>query len=264
MALKSSLSWMGLGQILSVALQFAASVVLAHYLSPEEMGVYAIASAAVGLLALMQAFGLQSFIVREEVLTKELSQTAFTANAGLAILLAASIAAIGLLSGKAFGDSRVRQVVLALAISPLFGIFDFLPGANLERSGRFKLMALAGISAGIAAAATTIIAAVLGARYMTAAFAGWASGFTYAAFVNVAGWRHASLRLGFRQWKSVTSFGLQMMATSGLHSVGGRLSDLCLGKLRGLSALGIYGRASSLNGLLWNNIHMVSGRVDVR
>jgi O-antigen/teichoic acid export membrane protein len=56
-------------------------------------------------------------------------------------------------------------------------------------------------------------------------------------------------------------FGLQMLATSGLHSIGGRLSDICLGKLQGLGALGIYNRAGSLNGLLWNNVHMIVGRV---
>lgn len=52
-----------------------------------------------------------------------------------------------------------------------------------------------------------------------------------------------------------------MLLTSGLHSIGGRLSDICLGKIQGLGALGVYNRATNLNNLLWTNIHMVVGRV---
>jgi hypothetical protein len=34
-----------------------------------------------------------------------------------------------------------------------------------------------------------------------------------------------------------------------------RISDIMLGRLLGLGALGIYNRASGLNRLIWNNIH---------
>ena len=72
MSLKRSLAWMALAQGCSLVMQFAASVVLARYLTPYETGIYAVALAMVGILALMQALGLHSLIVREENLTQEI------------------------------------------------------------------------------------------------------------------------------------------------------------------------------------------------
>ena len=93
MALKRSISWMGLCQALSFLLQFAGSVVLARHLTPQEMGIYAVAVATVGLLSLAQQFGLQNFVVRQENLTPTTLRTAFTINlvinGGLALLIAA-------------------------------------------------------------------------------------------------------------------------------------------------------------------------------
>lgn len=259
--LTRSMSWIGLCQFVSVVLQFGASVVLARYLTPYEMGIYAVATAIVGLLALVQAFGLQSMIVREEHLTPEIARTAFTINALGCLALSSGIALLSLAGGAMLGDDRVRTVMLGLAINPWFGIFDFLPAAQLERSGRFKLLALTGIVCGLVAALVTIGGAMAGANYMTAVYAGWASAATFGIIVNVAGREHVRFRPSVTEWRRTATFGLQMLATSGLHSLGGRLSDLCLGKLQGLGALGIYGRAGTMNGLIWNNIHLALGRV---
>jgi O-antigen/teichoic acid export membrane protein len=186
---------MGLSQGFSLLLQFIASVVLARYLTVYEMGIYAIAAATVGLLSLIQAFGLQSLIVREEVLDQQTLRTAFTINLLIGIFLAVGVAGISIIGGRALGDEKVRQVMLALAINPLIGIFDFLPGAQLERAGRFKALALAASASGVSAAVVTIVASIAGAHYMTAAYAGWASAATYAAFVNVIGRQHIQFRL---------------------------------------------------------------------
>jgi O-antigen/teichoic acid export membrane protein len=56
------------------------------------MRIYAVALAMVGILALMQALGLQSLIAREENLTQEIRATAFTLNVCISMLLSLSIA----------------------------------------------------------------------------------------------------------------------------------------------------------------------------
>ena len=52
-----------------------------------------------------------------------------------------------------------------------------------------------------------------------------------------------------------------MVAISGVNAVSCRAAEFVMGRLLGLSALGLYARAASLNGLLWDNIHLVIGRV---
>lgn len=252
---------MGLAQLLSLILQFAGTVVLARYLTPYETGIYAVALATVGMLSLIQSLGLQALIVREEVLTTEIATTAFTVNALIAVLLALAVAAVSGAGGAYLGDPGVSRVLLVLAVNPLFGIFSFLPSANLERSGRFRELALIASGAGIATTLMTIMLAVNGFSYMSVAYAQWVNGVITMIALNIVGRRHVSFRIGFAAWRRVADFGAQMLAVSGMAALTTRLSDLLIGRLLGLGSLGLYTRATNLNGLLWNNIHLVVGRV---
>jgi O-antigen/teichoic acid export membrane protein len=252
---------MALGQATSFALQFAASVVLARFLSPYQMGIYAVAASTVGLLSIVQAFGLQNLIVRQVQLTSAIRAAAFTINGILAIALSGCIAAASVFSGAFLHDPGVRKVLLALSVIPLLGIFEFLPSANLERRGEFKSLSLIGTTSGAAATAVTIVLAFLDFNYMSVPYGGWAGAIVRVIFLNVVGRADVSFRVGFRAWRHVASFGVQMLLVAGISSTSQRLAELTLARVLGLGALGIYNRASSLNGLLWNNIHLVVGRV---
>jgi O-antigen/teichoic acid export membrane protein len=261
LSLKRSLAWMALAQGCSLVMQFAASVVLARYLTPYETGIYAVALAMVGILALMQALGLHSLIVREENLTQDIRTTVFTLNVCISLLLSLSIAAISLFGGSFLNDKGVQETILALAVTPLFGIFSFLPGAELERGGNFQTLALVGIASNVAGTIATITLAIHGFSYMSIAYAQWVTVGAQALILNIVAYRYASYRFGYKAWRRVGQFGLQIFAVSSVTSLSMRISDIMLGRLLGLGALGIYNRASGLNGLIWNNIHLVIARV---
>lgn len=252
---------MTLSQGVSFALQFTSSVVLARYLTPYEMGISAVAFSVVGLLLVIQHIGLPAFIVRAEQLTDEVTATAFTVNAAVCVLLSGLIAAISV-AGAAFLESPgVQQVLLVLAITPLFGVFSFLPGARLERDGRFKSIAMIATAGGIVGAVATIGFVVSGFSYMSVAYASVLSSAVLSLLVISSGRRYMSLRVGVANWRDVASFAVQMLAVSGVTSLAQRLSEIALARLLGLASLGVFNRAVSMNGLLWNNIHAVVGRV---
>jgi O-antigen/teichoic acid export membrane protein len=52
-----------------------------------------------------------------------------------------------------------------------------------------------------------------------------------------------------------------MLAIAGVNVLSARLAEVFLGRLIGLDALGLYSRASGLNGLLSDNIHLIIARV---
>jgi len=259
--LMRSLAWMGLAQGISVILQFTASIVLARYLTPYEMGIYAVALATTASLSIIQAMGLQSLIVREETLTPSLSSSAFSINALIAVTLAGTIFASGFLGGAAFHDDGVRRVLVVLAINPLLGALEFLPSANLERAGQFKIMSMVATAASLTGTIFTISLAVLGFRYMSIAYAQVAALIVSAILYNIVGWRHVRFAVGFKDWRRIGNFGLQMLMTTGVNSITRRLSDIILGRFLGLTALGVFNRAGNLQGLLWTNIYLVLSRV---
>ena len=252
---------MALAQSCGFLLQFAASVVLARYLSPYETGVYAVALATVGLLSLMQALGLQSLIIREENLTSEVQATAFTINGCIAIAFALSIEGLSVLGGAFLYNEGVQRVLGVLALTPLLEIPSFLPSARLERAGRFRAVALVGTASNVIGTAATITFAMRGFSYMSIAYAQWIAAGAHMVMLMIIGRDYLSFRLGLAAWRRVGDFGFQMLAVSGVTSASQRLSDIMLARLLGLSALGIYNRANGLNGLIWNNIHLVVARV---
>lgn len=261
MSLQKSLGWMALGQALSVVSQFAASVILARLLTPQEFGVFAVALAVAGVLSLLQALGLQALIVRERNLTEEVTATAFTINAIIAIAVCALIIAASSFGGAFLKEDGVRRVLMAIAFTPLIGILVFLPAAQLERSGQFKEIAIASVLASFLSTITTVYFALRGSSFMSFAYGQWAQALAFAFLIMIYGKNHVSFKLGLNSWRHVSDFGFQMFAVVGVNAISGKLSDLILGRLIGLSALGLYSRASSLNGLVWTNIHMVLGRV---
>ena len=261
MTLKRNLAWMGFGQGFFFLLQFGSSVVLARLLSPYEMGVFAIAAALVGLLALVQAFGMGNYIVREKALDPGDVATAFTINAVIALALALTLIGVGLLAGNLLEDPGARRVLIILALVPLIGIFELLPFAQLERRGQFKLLVAVGMTRNITAVAVTVPLAFMDFSYLSIAYGQVAGAITGALTLNIVGREHVSFRLSLHNWRKLLTFGGQMLAISGVNALAIRAADLLLGKILGLAALGLYTRAAGVYRLFWDNLHLVIGRV---
>jgi len=242
-------------------IQFGGSVILARLLTPYELGVYAVAAAVIGVIGAVQAFGLAGFVVREHELSPDLLASTFTINACLAAMLAAAIVGLSSVSSSFLRETGVRNVMMVLATLPLLGAFEFLPSTNLERRGRFELISLVSLMRALSATAVTVGLAFCGFSFMSIAYGNVAGAVVSIVLFNTLGRQHVSFRLSLSEWRRVTKFGLQMVAISGVNALGGRAAELVMGRLLGLSALGLYARASSLNSLLWDNIHLVIGRV---
>lgn len=261
MSIKKSLAWMGIAQAAVFLIQFICSVVLARYLSPQDMGVFAIGLATIGVLALLQSFGLQPLIVREEVLTPSIRATAFTVNAVICLIQAAATAVLGFAGGSFFSNEGVKHVLLVLSITPLFGIFSFLPGAELERNARFKATALITLLTTLAGGVATMLFAVLGLSYMSLAYGQLISSAALASTFIVVGHEYFSCRLGLGAWRRVSNFGAQMFAYSAIVNFSQRFCEILLGRVAGLASLGLYSRAVGLNNIAWGNIHYLVSRV---
>ena len=134
MSVRRSLAWMMMSQGGFFVLQFGGTVVLARLLTPYEMGVYTAAAAVIGILGILQAFGLTLFIIREPDLDRHILASAFTVNAILAVALSLAIVGLSALGGAFLREPGVQHVMLALAPLPLIGVLEFLPATQLERS----------------------------------------------------------------------------------------------------------------------------------
>ncbi|RYF05325.1 MAG: hypothetical protein EOO77_28505, partial [Oxalobacteraceae bacterium] len=205
-SLRKSASWLGAAQLIGLILQFSTSIIFARYLSPHQMGIYAIAVALVGLLSVIQQLSLPALIIREENITEDFVRTAFTMNAAITVMFVLVIVVAALSGMAGSGDSGVRDVLLVLAISPLFGILSYLPMAQMEREGRFKALALISAVAIIVNAVVGIMLVVQGGGYMSIAYAQLAYSAVYTGLALYVGRDHARYQFGRQAWRRVLRF----------------------------------------------------------
>ena len=261
MSVKTALRWTTLAQLLASALQFASSLVLARVLLPEEVGVFAAGAATSGILAVIQQLGLNGIIIREQVVSRNLEATVFSINLIFSLIVAVAICVVGAFAEMIFDDNRVEQVMYVLALGPVVFSLSFLPAAHLERAGHFKMLAIAAVVGAMATALSTIALLYLGMRYMSLAY-GQLIGYAVTSILLIwFGRRFSTILFGLQQWRQVASFSLRIVLISGSYNISQRISEISLAKLAGLPALGLYNRASSINGLIASNVYSVIGKV---
>ena len=260
-SIRRSLAWMTLSQGVLFVMQFGVSIVLARLLSPYEFGVFTFAMAIVSLLSILRQVGLTSYLVRAPHLTPALLSSLFTINAAIALFIAAVIAGLSVLGGAALGEPGLRQVLGIMVLLPLIGIFDFIPGSMIERAGNFRATAMINMLRSFVSQVLVVVLAFAGYSYMSLAYGTIVGALIALVCANLVGRAHITLRPGLHDWRHITRFGLHMLAVTGIGVIAARMAELAMARLLGLSALGLYSRATGLYGMLWDNVHLVIARI---
>lgn len=236
-------------------------MLLARLLTPRETGIYAVGLATAGAIQVFGAFGVGSFVVRATDATETILATAFTVNAAINLLLTIAIFSLSHTAGLFMAEPGVTQVLRLLALAPLISIFDLRPSSMLQRMMQFERISLITVSQAAANMVVSVGTAFAGASYMSAAYGAIAAALTGAVGYSLAGRQHVGLRLGITDWRNITLFGLRMMSVAGISALATRLSDIILGRMLGLAALGLFSRASSINMLLFQSVYGTATRV---
>jgi O-antigen/teichoic acid export membrane protein len=255
MSIRRSLAWTFSGQIATFLISFVGSVIIARLLSPRELGVYALAVATAGLITVVATLGLSAYLIREVELSEQRRATAFTVNAIINLALSLAILAFSFALPKYFDDDSVGPVLRLLAIPPLVGIFEFLPSTMVQREMQFKARSLILMAATLLSTTITVLLAAKGFSSMSMPYAAVAVSIFRAVLFSVVVPHHVSLKVSLKDWRQILVFGLRMITVSGAAQLAQRASEIVLGMLLGLTALGIYSRASNLASLIFSNVY---------
>jgi O-antigen/teichoic acid export membrane protein len=261
MSVRRSVFWAFSGQIVSAVVGFGGSVLIARLLSPYEFGLNAIAIATSGILSVLAASGADALIVREVNLTRQIVATATTVNAILFIILSAVLFCISFFAETLLGDYKAGSVIRILAILPLLNILAFRPSAMLQRNMRFKAAALVISTSVIVNNAVTIGGIILGGSYLSPAI-GAVSGvlITLLLYIFISPGEIIP-RFSVIGIKSMAIFGLRMVSVSGAGQFVQHVSQIILGRMLGISILGLYSRATLLANFLFSQLYGTATRV---
>lgn len=259
--IRKAFYWSASTQIVSFLVAFSGSVIVARLLSPREMGIYAVSLATMGVLQIFASFGVGEYVIRAVQLDDETVDSAFTLNALISIALAAGIYSISHIGARFLSDSAVAPVLQLLSIIPLLSILNFRPSVMLQREIEFRSISIVGLTATIFTTGTTVTAAYFGASYMSQAYGGVIGALISSIGLAILGRRHFAIRFSIVAWRPMLAFGMQMMSIGGISALAARLSDIILGHMLGLPALGLFGRASNLATMIFSNMYGTITRV---
>ena len=148
-----------------------------------------------------------------------------------------------------------------LMFAPLINAFGFRQASMLQRELRFVAAGLVTTTMAVATSILSVAFALAGLSYMSSAYASLASSLIGVIGYTIAAPYHFSLRFTFKGWRKITRYGLEIMSISGVSLLSARLSEVVLGRVLGITALGYYSRATTLANLMFDHVYGTATRI---
>lgn len=245
-SIRKSLTQTFASTYLQLALQVVGLVVLARLLGPEEIGVYTVASVFVAFAQDLRNFAVGHYIIQEPELTQPRFRAAFTVTLVLGFTMALLLYLVAPYAGAFYEEPGVTAVLSLLAVNFLLIPFGTIVMSVFRRELQFGKVMLVEVSSSVVHTATGIILAFIGLSYMSLAWAAIAG--TVTSLILAQAMRPAGIPWlpGLKEIGRVFSFGLYMTGSTMVTRFGTDLPNLVVGKILGLSVVGLVSRGSSL------------------
>ncbi len=222
------------------AVGFIASIVLARVLFPSDFGLIAMANVVIGLLGVIDGYGVLSFLVYKGKEGEDYGDTAFWLNVCLGLLLTLITWLSAPAAAAGYGNAEIEPILRALAFVFLFGSLNPVHRAMLRRDMRFGELSRRSMLLDLVSTLITVSLALSG-------YGVWS--FVVPALVRPLAntfllWRLCRWRPRIRIHKGhlgeIVGYGRFVVGTD-LADMGLRYADFILiGHLLGAEALGIY------------------------
>lgn len=261
MTIRTSLAWTFCEQFGQRVLQFAGSVAIARLLTPDEVGVFALAMAVNALISSLREFGIGSYLIREPELSDDKIRTAFGMWLLVAWALAVVVFAIRHWVAGLYDTPGMADVLLVLCLTFILLPFGQPAQSLLTREMRFDLLNHVGLATAAVRVGITVSLAALGWSYMALAW-GMVLGTLLRSILLIAlRPDHLRLRPGLRCWRQVVSFGgwLTGAQVAGTVTVEGQ--KFVLGGFLNPAAVALFERAVQLPSMARETLFAPVGRV---
>lgn len=231
---------------LLLALALGSNIILARLLTPEQIGIYSVSMAVLGMAQVLRDFGIGSYLVQARVLDDEQTGTAF----GMSMLLGSVFFLIVFLAAPFiadyYRDERVANTLRICAFNFIVLPFSTVPMAVLRREMQFKKTMHASIASGVVTAFLSAGLAWAGMGVNALALGAMLGNVALVAVLALVAPRSCFPRPRLTHWRAVFSFGGQTSMTGVLNSIAVDMNDLVVGKVLGFQSVAILSRAQGL------------------
>lgn len=233
----------------ALILSLVVTAVVARMLTPEELGLFALASGIVLVTETLRDFGAGAYIVQEREPSRTGVRTAFTATLLLGGVLALALTASSGAIAAYYEEPRLAAGLRLAALGLVLSAFAVPLMSVLRRDLDFRPIAVINVSAGALAAVVTIGLILRGYGYLSLIVGSLAAtGYTVVAaqIYRPSPWIFVPC---FRKMREIATFGGWVSATAVLNNLYLMLPNLVLPRLAGFEAAALFNRATQLSQL---------------
>src|SRR5256712_686008 len=247
-------------KVATIVVSWACTIMIARILSPQDYGIFTMATVYVGLTSMVTDFGLGAAIIALPDLSEKLAaqlHTAASVVGGIAFAISC-IAAVPV--SRFFKTPSLAPVIIVVSTLLIFDSLRLVPTARLGRELRLKDLALLDGYKACIALVFALPLALLGARYWTLVVGNVVAAFVVTAVV-LARIPQRFARPTFGEVKSTLTFSSHFL-TNQLAWYGYTNADFIVaGRILGKLALGEYTLAWTIVSAPGAKIMSIFGRV---
>ena len=229
--------WLIGSRVATKAMNLIAMLVVARLLTPADFGLVALAATVWLILDAITDLSLSEALVRMPAPPKSAYDTALTMNAMRGLLLSALLLGMAVPFAELYGDPRLTDLLLALAICPVFKGLVSPRMADLARALRLKMVFALEVSAKSASFVASIGFAIATQSYwaliaglIAAPAINFAVSYILAPYrpgISLSHWREI---FAFSSWLTLSQAIVTMNAQADRFFVGGHLGPADLGQ----------------------------------
>lgn len=236
--------WLGSSRVLVNLLGLASTLALARLLTPADFGLVALAEAVFVIVGAMTELSLAQSLVQHRDPKSHHFDTAFTLNLARSTLLGAGLAALAVPVSQIYGDARLRDVVLVLALATAIGGLENPRLMVFQRKLVFWQDFLLNVGSKLAGLVVALSIAYAYRSYWALVLGSFSAqairvSLSYAVLPRIP-------RFSVRGTKELLSFSVWLTMSNGIKTATWRFDPLLLGLVMPQSSVGHYTFGSRL------------------
>jgi O-antigen/teichoic acid export membrane protein len=234
------------------------TVILARLLAPEDFGLVAMASLAMGLLETFSNFGTGMLLIRQPVATREHCDTAWTIALLRGLLIAVVLVLSAPLIASYFREARVVPIIYVVAAnSALNGALNIglvLMRKELQFGREFRFLVSVRLFSFVAT-----LALAFWLRSYWALVLGSVAGAVFNLWISYR-FHPYRPRLDLSRAREYLAFSAAMLPLNIFFFLSARADSFVVGRIASTAALGIYNIAAELSTMLTSSLTTQIGR----
>jgi O-antigen/teichoic acid export membrane protein len=233
-------------QYTEMAIQFVGVLVLARILSPDDIGVFSVASFLMTLLHAFRDFGVVQYIIQERDLTREKIQAAMGVAIMLALAVALTLFACSGVVARFYGNPEIEKVLVVMAGSFAISPFGSLLIGIFRREFQLQTIFYIRTISALSHVAVAVTLGLNGFGALSLAWANFAGILTYGIAANMMRPAGVPWTPRLKHMGTILSFGGMASLGNAANQAGANIPDIVIGKVMNMASVGYFSRATGL------------------